>query len=58
MLVLMEEAYDGNTHGGIVPAARETDPDLAGGDATLDDGMMGCPTSILPIASSSYVGPH
>jgi hypothetical protein len=58
MLVLMEEAYPwaavfspyGNAHGGIVPAARETDLDPARGGTALDDGMTGCPTSILPIA--------
>jgi hypothetical protein len=57
MLVLMEEAYHwaavfspyGNVHGGIVPAAGETDPDPAGG-AAPDVGMTGCPASILPRA--------
>jgi hypothetical protein len=56
MLVLMEEAYPwaamfspyGNVYSGIVPAARETDPDPTGGIAP-DGGMMGCPADILPI---------
>jgi hypothetical protein len=58
MLVLMEEAYPWiavfspyrNVHVGIVPIARETDPDPAGGGATLDGGMMGYLVGILPVA--------
>jgi hypothetical protein len=58
MLVLMEEAYPraavfspyGNVHGGIVPVARETDPESAGGGTTPDDRMTGCPAGILPVA--------
>jgi hypothetical protein len=55
MLVLMEEAYPWaavfspyrNVHGGIVPVAGETDPDLARGGAALDGGMAGCPAGLL-----------
>jgi hypothetical protein len=58
MLELMEEAYSwaamfspyGNVHGGIVPIARETDPDPTGGGAAPDNGVTGCPTGILPVA--------
>jgi hypothetical protein len=54
----MEETYPwaavfspyGNVHGGIVPAAREFNPDPARSGVALDDGMSGCPTDILPIA--------
>jgi hypothetical protein len=58
MLVLMEEAYPwaavfspyGNVHGDIACAARETDPDPAGGGTASDGGMEGCPAGLLPIA--------
>jgi hypothetical protein len=56
MLVLMEEAYPwtavfspyGSAHAGIVPTAKEVDPNPGEGDATPDDGVMGCPIGILP----------
>jgi hypothetical protein len=56
MLVLMEEAYPWvavfspyrSVHGGIVPTAREADPNPGGGGAMPDGGVMGCLVGILP----------